>query len=332
MRGLRAMVMGKLHFGLVVLLLLLVGVSAGCAAKQTTLEDAFPREGVSDARVYFVSMEGYVTHLERGGREYNALLDALYGAPPAEQLPESYSPELQCTHRVVLSSEAGDLTLYYDDELGTFFHAGYVKTKREGDIKTYYAFAAQMADEMNAFAAIASVPAKPVDEPPLAIDPLLRADVDLQELVKPGQAIDYETFTYAYQEDTPLYAVLTHEDQVPGLQNGYLLFVAASGMKPTDGYLIDIGSIEENDSYYVVKVWHDAPVEGAEVSDQPTYPAVAVKVDARRVMAKKIVVFINEKDEILSLTRISRDFLDNLPTPMPPLATPEPYEGDEGEE
>ncbi len=304
-------------------------VQAGCKEAPRMLSDAFPKENISSVRIFFRSLgENSSCLLEGGSTQCESLLNALYACMPAETLPEEYAPELRCSHRIVLSSADGDMTLYFDETLGMYFYATLISPQKDEAVLTYRAFAAPLGQEIASYQALASVPFRAADEPPLEIDALLRADVDPEELEKPGTEVEHETFDYAYTGDKPLYSLLTYQDKVPGLANGYLLVVAASGMKPTEGYEINIASIEENDHYYIVRVTNDAPVEGADVSDLPTYPVSAAKVDARRMMEKKIVAFVNEKGEILSLMRVSPEFLAALPSNMPPLTTPEPYEGD----
>lgn len=302
---------------------------SACQEKPPILQEIFPRENVVGAKILFRGVdEGATCTFEKGSPELTSLLNALYGCQPAEAPLDAYSPELRSTHRIVLATEQGTLTIYYDEHQKHYFFPSYVGDTTDASVMTYQAFAATLTNEMAAYREVASVPFQPTEEPALEIDAVLRADIDLAELDKPGEAIDYQHFDYSYDGDKPVYAIYTYRDRVAGLDNGYLLFVAAWGQKPTGGYIIDISSIEENDSYYIVRVWHDTPVEGAEVSDQPTQPVSAAMVDARRVTNRKTIVFVNEGGEILGLYRIDREFLDELPSDMPPLSTPDPYEGD----
>ena len=319
-------------FALFCLVLFLLPFSA-CGNKTETLETALPRENVTSAKVLFRSLEDTPScTFEKGSPELTSLLNALYSCQPAERALEGYSPELRSTHRVVLSSAAGSLTLYYDEQEKLYSFATYANRQKDDPIMTYKLFAATLTNEMNAYRAMASVPFLPVEEPPLEIDAALRADIAMDELKKEGTLIDFQHFNYNHADEKPLYSVMTYRDRVAGLENGYLLFVAAWGQKPTGGYIIDISSIEENDSYYVVHVWHDTPVEGADVSEQETQPVSAALVDARNMKNPKIIVFVSEQDEILGLYRIDREFLNELPADMPQLATPDPYEGDTQDE
>lgn len=299
---------------------------AACGQQDVLLQDVFPKEGVTGAQVeYYAEGEGIVATLETGSAEFSSLLNALYDCAPAQKLPESYSPELRGTHRIVLSSQAGSLTLYYDDLNRLLFYASFLGSRDDNPVRTYQAYAATLTNEMNAYRALATEPPRQEEDAVSVDDAALQVDIVAEEIERPGEPIAFQMFDYPYTEETPLYSVLTYRDQIAGLNNGYLLLVAAWGMKPTDGYIIDVASVEENDSYYIVRVTHDEPVEGAELSEEITHPVSAVLADARTMTEPKIIVFVDEGGEILALYRLDQDFLDELPDNMPAMATPDPY-------
>lgn len=312
----------------VLIVLLSLVLLAGCRAAPVELGQIFSEESVRGIRIFYRSLQSDAfCSLDGQTADFSALLERIYQAPVSKTESTAYSPELNASHRVVLAG-VSELTLYYDETRKLISVPSLRVGKDKQPIRTYLQYAADISDLLDPLEATAAVPFEPTEEPPLSIDALLRAEIIQEELVKPGEAIDYEIFDYVHEKDAPLYSVLTYKEGIAGLENGYLLAVAGWGSRPSSGFEIDISLIEENESYYLVHVTHDSPVEGMAVENTATYPTAAALIDARRMDKNKIVVFLSEKDEILSLQRLDRTFFAELPADMPPLPDPEDMDGD----
>lgn len=308
-------------------MLLMLPAMAGCDKKEVLLEDLFPQNLITRTQIAYMDKSNNASRtVESSDADFAQLISAIYSAPAAKAQEGSYSPELRASHRITLYG-AHPVVVYYDAADKRLSVPSYRDSQEENKVRTYLMYEVDIAAILDHLEADAVVPVEPTDEPPVPMDDLLRAEIVAEDLEQEGEPLEYEVFNYPVKLEEPLYTVQTHLDDIPGLENGYVLVVAAWGKKPTEGYIIDFVSIEENDAYYKVIVHQDTELEAAQTE---SWPAAAALIDARRMSADKPVVFLMENMDLITAMKIDRSFFDQLPTDMPPLATPEPYDDTDG--
>ena len=110
----------KKRFAIYLLVVLLALLLTGCKSDEVRLEDLLPRENVQEVSVSYLST-GVGENIPSvryaaDTTEYGQLCDLLYGAAPVVvEIPSNYSPEINASHEIFLTTSGGTMSLYYDD-------------------------------------------------------------------------------------------------------------------------------------------------------------------------------------------------------------------------
>lgn len=309
----------------------LMMVLPGCAKETVALDSLFPRDNIHGVQITFrMDTWDLEYQMDAANSIFADFISAVYSAPPVQERLAAYSPELSATHVITLMAQSSTVTVYFDQS-NNLISIPAKRTDGSGEaVRTYHQFTANLGGMLAMLETTALEEEKNRQTPaPVVDEGLLHIQIDESELENVGEEILSEHFTYERAQQDPFYGALTYTDQVEGVENGYVLLVAAWGECPSTGYEIDIAAVEENSSYYMVRITSDAPAQDAQVDKTTSYPTAAVLVDARRMMEDKPVVFISENRTVLYTCRLDRDFLDNIPDDMPALTQAEDIDGEE---
>ena len=321
----------KLLIYLLAMLMLVSCFVTGCKEQDTTLESILPRANVIKTSVSFlnVGVGENIPQLsyETVASECTQLCDLLYAAVPVViEITDSYSPELNASHEIYLTTSGGTMTVYYDD-YQNLINVPINRKVDEQNVRVYLAYQTSGLSELlsawqetlpvsepTAPGAEAAAPVTPPD------DTELRQQIDVTLFDQAAVEIAFEATSYERQNDAALcYAYGYHEkNELP--QNKVLIVAlpdAASGSARS------ISSVTRSDYYVLVSV---AAAEGNS----------AVLVERADVDVDLPVIFIDENRSILYAQYL--DIPGEAPVQVEPVQTEQPEEpstaagGEEGDD
>ena len=310
---------------------LLLGALSGCAPKATTLETILPRANVIKASVSYLGkgLGDNIPQLsyEAVTSECTQLCDLLYAADPVTvEITDSYSPELNASHEIYLTTSGGTMTLYYDD-YQNLINVPINRKVDDRNVRVYLSFQAQgLADLLTAWGESLPEPepVEPIAEPETAFPPddaELRASIDATLFDQVAQDIAFEPATYLRESDGALYYAFGYHEKSELPQNKVLV-VAAPDVADTRQAAIT--SIVHSDYYVLVTVSYTVPAEGEEL-----LPA-AVLCERADIDLGKPVVFLDESRTVLYVQQLS--IPGDIPEDAQPAEPSEPSDAAGGEE
>ena len=314
---------------LLTLALLLCALTA-CAPKETTLETILPRANVIKASVSYLNkgLGDNIPQLsyEAVSSECANLCDLLYGAAPVTvEITDSYSPELNASHEIYLTTSGGTMTLYYDD-YQNLINVPINRKVDERNVRVYLSFQAQgLAELLTAWEAslpepepVEPIPQPKPDFPP--DDTALRSTIDPALFDLPAQDIAFEPATYLRESDAALYYAFGYHEKNELPQNKVLIVAVPDA---ADARQAAITSIVQNDYYVLVTVGYTAPADGEEL-----LPAAAL-CERADIDLGKPVVFLDENRTLLYAQQLS--IPGDIPEDAQPLEPSDAAGGEEGD-
>lgn len=318
-------------------LLVLVCMLCGCSQKETTLETILPRANVIKTSVSFLN-EGLGENIpqlsyETVASECTQLCDLLYAAAPVTvEIPDSYSPELNASHEIFLTTSGGTMTLYYDD-YQNLINVPINRKVNDQNVRVYLSFQTQgLYELMESWKATLPesepVPMPSVEEstnfPP--DDTELRASIDMTLFDQVATDVAFEPATYLREGDNATYYAYAYHEKSELPQNKVLVVAVPDSAETRQA---SITSIVKNDYYVLVTVSFTPPADGAELT------AAAVLCERADIDVDKPIVFIDESRNILYAQQL--EIPGEISETVEPTASEQPTEpssaagGEEGD-
>ncbi len=294
-------------------LVLLLSLLSGCATKEITMESLLPRTNVIKASVAYlnVGLGEDIPSLsyETIATECGDLCDILYSATPVVlDLGETtYSPELNATHEIGLTTSAGTLKLYYDD-YQNLISVPTVKGMDEGNVRVYQNFQTTGLSELLSLwqgnlpvnepePATEELPVEEPVEDDVFIAPddsSLRSLIDVTLLSEAGDEVAFENADYdQFAAVDVFYAFGYHE--MDTLPESKVLLVAAAA--EGTGLKCGISRVEVNGTYVKVYVTRSQLADG-EVNG-------AALIERASVDLGKPIVFLDDTETVLYVQLLS---------------------------
>ena len=295
------MKMRKTLIYFLVLMMLTTVLATGCKQQDTTLESILPRANVIKTSVSYLNV-GVGENVpqvsyEAVTAECTQLCDLLYAALPVViEITDSYSPELNASHEIYLTTSGGTMTVYYDD-YQNLINVPINRRVDEQPVRVYLSYQTSGLTELLAAwqeTLPVTTPTVPAEDelaqttPPDDTD--LRTQIDVTLFDQAAVEVAFESASYTRQDSgATFYAYGYHEK--PELPENKVLIVAVPDQAETRQ--VSISSITCSDYYVLVNVTFTQPAEGAAVTE------TAVLVDRTAVDMGKPVIFLDENRTIL---------------------------------
>ena len=301
--------MKKNKIALVLALLLLLTAFSGCKPKEITMESLLPRTNIIKASVAYLNI-GLGENIpslsyETIASECGELCDVLYAATPVllDLEGNTYSPELNATHEIGLTTSAGTLKLFFDD-YQNLISVPTLKGMEEGNVRIYKTF--QITGLSELLAAWQSnlpiiEPEPPVEELPppeeeqpaepafvAPDDSALREIIDATLLSQTGEEVVFETIDLNRSDAQDVFYAFSH-NEIESLPDSKVLLVAAAAQGT--GLRYAVSRVEINDTY--VKVL----VSRAAASEDGT--SGAAMVERTLIDIGKPIVFMDDTGSVL---------------------------------
>lgn len=286
----------KLLIYLLAALMLVACLTTGCKQQDTTLESILPRANVIKASVSFLNV-GVGENIpqvsyEAVASECTQLCDLLYAAAPVViEITDSYSPELNASHEIYLTTSGGTMTVYYDD-YQNLINVPINRKVDEQSVRVYLSYqTAGLAELLTAWkeALPASAPIEPVGSTNTAVTPpddtALREQIDTTLFDQAATQIVFETTNYVRQDEGRLFYAYGYHEKTELPENKVLMVALPDA---ADGTQLGIASVTRSDYYVLVHV--------AAMADSS---ASAVLVERADVDVDLPVIFIDENRSIL---------------------------------
>lgn len=319
------------------ILLLLCCSLCGCAKKETTLETILPRANVIKTSVSFLN-EGLGENIpqlsyETVASECTQLCDLLYNAAPVTvEIPDSYSPELNASHEIFLTTSGGTMTLYYDD-YQNLINVPINRKVNEQNVRVYLSFQSQgLYELLEDWKSTLPEPEPTVTAPEENTnfppdDTELRAQIDPALFDQVAADIAFEPATYLHDGTAATYYAYAYHEKNELPQNKVLIVAAPDASETRQA---SISSIVKSDYYVLVTISFAQPADGADLT-----PA-AVLCERANIDVGKPIVFIDENRSILYVQKL--EIPGDIPeSAIDPTATTQPSEpstaagGEEGD-
>ena len=300
--------MKKNKIALILALVLVMSLFTGCKPKEITMESLLPRTNIIKASVEYLSL-GLGENIpqlsyETISTECGELCDVLYASTPVilDLGSTTYSPELNATHEIGLTTSAGTLKLFYD-EYQNLVSVPTMKGLDEGNVRVYQTFQTTGLSELLAsWQSVLpvnepepSTEELPVEEEPAVEtfaapdDSTLRAAVDETLLAQAGTEVAFESTDYEkFAAMSDLFYAFGSEE-MDTLPENQLMLVAAAA--EGTGLKCAVSRVEINDSYVKVFISRSLLEEG-EVNG-------AALVEKASVDVNKPIVFMDDAGSIL---------------------------------
>lgn len=277
---------------LALFLLALLLPLTGCQQQEVDLEDLLPRESVQQAAVSYLNI-GVGENIPRldyavGSTECDQLLSLLYGAAPVVvEIPTNYSPEINASHELFLTTAGGTMTLYYDD-YQNLLNVPINRRVDEESVRVYLSFQPTgLAELLTAWGeGLSSTVATGSTDAGAFVPPddsALRASIDTTLFDQVSTEIAFTASTYTPTGDGAVYYAFG-SNELSTLSPDQVLFVASPAAG--DARQATISSISESDFYILVHVAFADGTAGA------TTPA-AVLCARSDVEKGKPIVFVD---------------------------------------
>ena len=292
----------KLLIYFLLMLMLVCALTTGCKQQDTTLESILPRANVIKASVAYLNV-GVGENIpqvsyETVTSECTQLCDLLYAAQPVViEITENYSPELNASHEVYLTTSGGTMTIYYDD-YQNLLNVPINRKVNEQSVRVYLSYQTQGLVELLGAWQETLPAAAPVVDPNAGSaaavippdDTELRAQIDPALFDQAAIGLNTTPVDYEHTDDhTVFYAYGYHEKSE--LPQNKVLIVAAPGAEETRQ--VSILSVIRSDYYVLVNIGYTDPAEGAAVTD------AAVMVERADIDVDKPVIFLDENRTVL---------------------------------
>ncbi len=290
--------MKKRSFIIAILLAALLMVLPGCKSETMDVQSLLPRENVTQASVDFLSV-GVGQNIPRishavADADCAVLLDEVYAAAPVTvEIPENYSPELNASHEIYLTTSLGTMSLLYD-EYQNILNVPINRKVKDQAVRVYLSLRpaglSQLLATWQQGLNTQNTPPAPDDQtedfPP--DDAQLRAALDTTLFDLVGTPIDFAPSAYAGEHASALYYALGSERR-PELAQDQALVVAAPQSGETRQ--VSISEIVENDYYILVRV-----AFGEAVAGQDALPAAVLCRRADLEKGKPIVFLDGDRN------------------------------------
>lgn len=282
--------------GLLLLIALILPVM-GCQQQEVYLEDLLPRDSVQQAAVNYLNI-GVGENIPRvdyasGTSQCDQLLSLLYGAAPVVvEIPSNYSPEINASHEIFLTTSGGTMSLYYDD-YQNLLNVPINRRVDEESVRVYLSFQPTgLAELLSAWGEGLSSSSASTGNTSSFVPPddsALRASIDSTLFDQVSAEIAFTASTYERSGDSAVYYAFGSAE-MPSLPQDQVLFVAAPAVG--DARQAAIASISESDFYILVRV---AFSETATGSIAPS-AVLCVRADVDK---GKPIVFVDADQNIL---------------------------------
>ena len=291
----------KLLIYFLLMLTLVCAFSTGCKQQDTTLESILPRANVIKASVAYLNV-GVGENIPQVSYEAVAsecvqLCDLLYAAQPVViEITESYSPELNASHEVYLTTSGGTMTIYYDD-YQNLINVPINRKVNEQNVRVYLSYQTTgLAELLSAWQE--TLPAAAPVEPSVSTntqttppdDAELRAQIDPALFDQAAVGINVTPVAYDHPDDNAVFYAYGYHEKSELPQN-QVLIVAAPGAAETRQ--ASILSVVRSDYYVLVNIGYAEPAEGAALTD------AAVMVERADIDVDKPVIFLDENRTVL---------------------------------
>ena len=284
----------KLLIYVAAMLLLVCCLTTGCKQQDTTLESILPRANVIKTSVSFLNV-GVGENIpqvsyEAVASECGQLCDLLYAAVPVViEITDSYSPELNASHEIYLTTSGGTMTVYYDD-YQNLLNVPINRKVDEQSVRVYLSYQTTGLSELLGQwqeGLVAATPSVPNTETNATVNPPddadLRAQIDATLFDQAAVEVTFEPATMADPVQGDLYYAYGYHEKNELPQNKVLVVAQASA---ADGVQRGIASITRSDYYVLVHV-------------NAMSTETAVLVERADVDADIPVIFIDENRNIL---------------------------------
>ena len=321
----------KLLIYVAAMLLLVCCLTTGCKHQDTTLESILPRANVIKTSVSYLNM-GVGENIpqvsyEAVTSECGQLCDLLYAAAPVViEITDSYSPELNASHEIYLTTSGGTMTVYYDD-YQNLLNVPINRKVDEQSVRVYLSYQTAGLPELLGQwqeGLEVTVPAAPTDEGNTEVvppdDTALREQIDVTLFDQAATEVAVEPVTMTEQAEGVLYYAYGYHEKSELPQNKVLIVAKADA---ADGVQRGIASVTRSDYYVLVNVTAEAA-------------NTAVLAERADVDADIPVIFIDENRNILYAQYL--DIPDETPVTIEPAGTEQPTEpssaagGEEGDD
>ena len=295
--------------GLLLLIALILPVM-GCQQQEVYLEDLLPRDSVQQAAVSYLNI-GVGENIPRvdyasGTSQCDQLLSLLYGAAPVVvEIPSNYSPEINASHEIFLTTSGGTMSLYYDD-YQNLLNVPINRRVDEESVRVYLSFQPTgLAELLSAWgeglnSSSASTGNTSSFVPP--DDSALRASIDSTLFDQVSAEIAFTASTYERSGDSAVYYAFGSAE-MPSLPQDQVLFVAAPAVG--DARQAAIASISESDFYILVRV---------AFSETATGSIAPSAVLCARADKGKPIVFVDADQNILYVQTLTALAENSTPT------------------
>lgn len=246
------------------------------------------------------------TTLDQHEKEIETLLLAIESAKAFKPTASfHYGVPSEATHTLSFISSSDESFNFYYDATQNIISVPQEEKSQEKTRLYYLYFKPEPSfkDTVTALQAQAEIPLTD----PISADVenlLLRASVSQKELSATGKEISFN-FTQTpqlYISEEPLYHVYRNQDLPDVVPKDQFLVVTSLGKKDKADWIVDIDSIEVTKNYVKIRLFIEAASENADVV-APYYPGMSAQCTANDFPIDKMIVFVNEENEVLDVQK-----------------------------